>query len=169
MAVALLVGGCGTGQPQPSGDVPSSEPVRTTAEDGEWRLSISAPRSVWRAGEHIAVTAELHWIGAGEGMTYYAAGAGPIVFDVVEPGGRLVEGIRTGDCAVHEIRANEPFATVLMKSNAFEPGDPNATHPQLRVPAGRWELRADVELYMPPAWCTGRLVRMEAAIVLDVR
>ncbi|MFN0148194.1 MAG: LuxR C-terminal-related transcriptional regulator [Dehalococcoidia bacterium] len=77
--------------PPPVAIAPSAED-----RDDNFALLLEAGQPKWAAGEPITVQATLRYVGPGAGMTYYASGGGPIVFDLREVGGtRVFDGAAT--------------------------------------------------------------------------
>jgi hypothetical protein len=81
---------------------------------------------------------------------------------------------RTLDCAPFSITAADPLRVSYKKSGGWDPGEANEPfyraffeEPDLRLPAGLWEMTAEAKLVLPPA-CDGRAVELSASLTLRV-
>ena len=158
LVTTALVGACSrTGGP--ASDVPSAAPATAYADahDDRFELVLESTKVRWSAGEPIHLRATLRYIGSETGVDYAASGGGPIAFSLREIGGtRVVDYVRTADCRPYTIATDEPLVVPYQKSGGFSPGEPNEAFlrafladPVLSLPAGSWEVTADMELYVP--------------------
>ena len=172
LVVACLVMGCGT--PLPDGSTGPAT-INAVTRDRDFLLVLRTSRSSWVAGEPIEVFAILRYAG-GQRTEYWSSGGGPIAFGLQELGGsRHMDAIRDADCRRFEMTAADPLTMAYRKSGGFDPGDENEAFyrsffddPVFRLPAGRWEVTADVDLYLPPGCGEGREVKLSTSLTLRV-
>ena len=146
LSMAAMLVACGPAAPhvyQPSG---SPQPL---VRAGEFTLEISSPRDTWSAGEPIEVIATLTYLGASSDIIY---GPEP---DPLSLGEREIGGTRDMPASLTYYGGSvqigpEPLVVEYRKSGGWSPGDdPNEAFyeqffadPELRLPAGRWEVSA---------------------------
>jgi hypothetical protein len=145
LLMAAMLVAC-AGPTEPAVYEPSRSP-RPLVRAGDFMLEISSPRESWAAGEPIAVTATLTYLGDAT-TTIYGPEPHPLSFGVREIGGtREMAAFLTYEGGVVRI-GPEPLVVEYRKSGGWSPGDdPNEAFyerffadPELRLPAGRWEI-----------------------------
>ena len=143
--------------------------------DGDFRLTISAPRTVWRTDEVIELGATLEYFGTPRETTLRGSGSGPVVFSLVElTGERRMGAAYTSDCATHVIGVDDPIVTPYQKSGGYSADEPDAAFweaffadPELHLPPGQWRVTAEA-LFDDGPDCTANPVQLSASIVLTI-
>lgn len=180
IAVAAVIGvSIGANNPFIGGPPPSPSPdqlaVSESVTDGNFQLTISAPRATWSSDEAIDVEATLKLIGPNTEATLWGSGSGPIGFSVVEVGGdRRMDAAWQADCSPHAITADAPITVPFAKSGGYSADDPNAAFyeaffadPELRLPAGEWQVSA-VALFDAGDTCTATPIEMSVSLTLTI-
>lgn len=141
---------------------------------GDFVLTIRADQPTVVAGERIDVASQLGYQGDADGVVL--SGSGTIIaFAIRQLDGPLATEIeRTADCARYELLRGEPISRSFSRSGGWSRDDPHADFyedwfrdPELRLPAGRWEIIAESEFTQSPD-CAGQPVRLRASIVMTV-
>ncbi|CAN5631786.1 hypothetical protein BH23CHL7_BH23CHL7_15090 [soil metagenome] len=158
----------------PSTSGPVGTPPSSTVQSGDFTLTISADKARYTSGEPIGVMARLAYDGDGDKVTL--SGSGMILaFSARQLDGELaMAGVRTADCAHHELRRDEPIERPFTKSGGWSRDDPNADFydqwfrdPVFSLPAGRWEVMVTAEFVVGEG-CAGEDVSMLASVVVTV-
>jgi hypothetical protein len=130
---------------------PPTPPV-ATARQGDFTLTITAPRADYGAGDVIDVHAEVRYDGTADTMT--VSGETPLVAFGIEQQGGAIQQLSVGDanrrrCTPYELRKGVPLTVGYTKSGGWGAEDPNAdfylayfNDPELRLPAGTWRVFA---------------------------
>jgi hypothetical protein len=177
LTVAAVLAACGGEIDHPtSAPTAAPETARAEAQDRDFVLVLESASERWLASDDIEVSATLTYVGEGTGTDYWASGQGPIAFGVREIGGtREMGAVRTMDCVPYQIAADHPLTVPYRKSGGIDPGEPNEpfyqsffADPAFQLPAGRWEITADLALVLSPGCGEGREVRLQAALTIVV-
>jgi hypothetical protein len=169
--VALVAIGCGS--PPPSTEEPV-HPLQAPAEDGEFRLVVTADTDRYVAGAPISVATELSYLGLRPAVRLVGSGSGLVQVSLLQLDGPLrIDAASTADCANHKIAPGAPIARPYAKSGGWSGEDPNAgfyqaffADPVLRLPRGTWRVVARAEFYVDD--CPGPAHKLEAAVELVV-
>lgn len=129
---------------------PGPLPVEVTDSDAEFRLTIIAPRTIYRSDEPIEVRATLTYIGPAAVAEVAGSGSGVVGFRLEDLEGPLdQEPISTSDCVPHHFARGVALQVPFQKSGGWSADDANAAFwkaffddPVLRLPAGRWRITA---------------------------
>jgi hypothetical protein len=132
------------------------------------------PHLDWKATDTITGTAILSFAGSAP-TTIYGSGGGVIVFSYDEVGGnRHVNWVMTADCGPHPLDPATPITAELSKSGAVGGNEPDAdflrsflADPQIRLPAGTWDITAVAVLY-EGAGCSGGEHTMKVPVRITV-
>lgn len=147
--VLVLVGGLVLrDQPPITGP---GDPVGATAEDANFRLSLTTPRAQYGPEDAIEPVASVTYLGPQAVETMFHA-AYPIGFQIKEVGGeRSMGGGMRGPCLQTELAKGE--AAVVRFGKAGTPDDPKGgfdlvwyTDPILRLPEGTWQIIAYLDV-----------------------
>ncbi|MBA3779528.1 MAG: hypothetical protein H0X16_09575 [Chloroflexi bacterium] len=123
------------------------------AIDGDFILTLTAGRTRYGANEPIEISATLEYTGSRNRVEIWGSGSGVVHFSLDEvEGNRDMRGAYRTSCQAYELRRNVPVSVPFSKSGGFSAGDPQANFwrqyledPALRLPAGRWDIRAAAE------------------------
>lgn len=171
-ALAVLVLGCG--QTVPVSPEAVTGPIRASAADQGFRLTATLPADRFAAGQAIDVATELVYEGPNVGASIWSSGSGPVFFALEQLDGPLeMGGGMNLDCSEHELRRGVPLRPPFSKSGGFTAEDPNAefyrrfyVDPALRLPAGRWRVKAIVSGLLAP--CDANAPSLEFDVALDI-
>lgn len=148
-ALVLLTAGC-------------NSPV---SRSGDYELTFTTGKAAYAAGEPIDATARLAYSGVRDHMTLGTLLGGPIGFGLRQIDGPIhIEPGFMAMCDTTELAPGQPLVQQFRFSGGWSNGDPNAAFyrsmsedPQLRLPAGRWELFATVDGGPSGADCEGQI------------
>ena len=147
LAVALGLAACGPGTTTPADVTP--DPRTATALDGRFELRFTVDRTTLRTGDDISGTAEL-WLKAG-GSGALSGSSDLFSFEFMEIGGqnRAVAPVVSTDCSPHQVGADRPLTSPILKSGGVADGNANAEFvrqflegPEIHLPAGTWDITA---------------------------
>lgn len=118
------------------------------ANDGPFKLELVLPRVDWKADEPMTGTAILSY--GGPNLTEIFGSGTLIGFRYSQiDGSHRVEPVSTADCRHYEISPATPMNAPLSKSGGFSPDQPDfeflrsfLTSPDVRLPAGTWDVSA---------------------------
>jgi hypothetical protein len=187
-AIVVVLGACGAA-PSPTGSAlasatplapeaseASGQPVVLEGRDAGFALSLRIGSDAVDAGAPIDVAATLTWEGANRQAAIWGSGGGPVSFGIEQIDGDIrMDAVMTADCAQHEYTRGVPVAIPFRKSGGFPDDDPNAdfyrvffADPVLRLPAGRWRVRATASGYLVPCEMDAPMVTipLEAEILV---
>jgi hypothetical protein len=168
----------GPGSPTPGGPLPSpsdGDVVSASVVDGDYQLTISAPKATWGTDEAIEVEATLKYLGADESVELWGSGGGLIGFGLDEVAGNYdMSPAFNADCAMHTISASEPITSPFVKSGGYSPDDPGAAYweaffadPELHLSQGEWVVSASAS-FDAGETCTANPTYMAVEINLTV-
>jgi hypothetical protein len=191
LAIVVVVAACGqapapTGsRPAPSApstplaldpSEPGGQPIVVEGRDAGFALTLRIGSDAVDAGAPIDVAAVLAWEGADQRASIWGSGGGPVSFGLEQVDGDIrIDAVMTADCAQHEYTRGVPVAIPFRKSGGFPDDDPNAdfyraffADPVLRLPAGRWRVRATASGYLVPCEMDAPMVTipLEAEILV---
>lgn len=144
------------------------------AVDGDFELTITTNRTMYRETEVIEATASLVYRGSADQIQIFDSGH-PIGFGIeqvggtlaIEPGGRL-------PCRTQTLTRGKPMAVPFLKSGAFPAEDPDIrfkaayfANPQLQLPAGNWRIYAVASF--SEGQCGGTEHSIEAGVTVEVQ
>lgn len=165
LGAVLAVAAC-AGNASPNTFVPVAP--SDTARDATFALTMTLERSIYRAGQPIAVLTTYTYLGPKAGERVFHA-ASPVGFRIEEIGGRRgMEGGMDMPCLSTDVVAGQPVAVAFAKSGAIsdEPGVGfDLAWYQDRVlslPAGRWRISARFDAYLGD--CGGEAHDLEVSI-----
>ena len=121
--------------------------VSASARNGDFVLTLSSPRSTWTTEDAIEITATLSYDGD-ETEVEIGGGGGPVVFSLVqlEGGDAVLGGGQDLPCLRYPLGPDEPLVWPFQKAGGIDDEPPFdrafLDDPQLRLPPGRWEVRA---------------------------
>lgn len=131
-----------------TGDATSSPVAGVMAQDrnGDLVLTLASPRSVWQLDEAIEITASLSYLGNQPSVSI-GGGGGPVVFSLrqIQGGNAEMGGGQDLPCLPYPLGPETPLVWPFSKSGAIEAAPFNRAFfedPVLRLPPGRWEVRA---------------------------
>ena len=172
-AVMLAVFVIGQFPGRPTGDAtPRPSPVdgiSASARNGDFLFTLFSPRSTWTTEDAIEITATLSYDGA-QPAVEIGGGGGPVVFSLLqlEGGDAVLGGGQDLPCLRYSLGPNSPLVWPFQKAGGIndEPPFDGAffEDPQLRLPPGRWEVRAFLEYGVGD--CSDLV--LEVSIILDV-
>jgi hypothetical protein len=166
LVLLLVTAGCGA--------APVPLPVEVTDVDAGFRLTISAPRTLYRSDEPIDIGATLTYIGPEAVGQVTGSGSGVVHFRLEDLDGPLdMAPVITSDCARHRFDRGVPQQVPFQKSGGWSADDPNAAFwkaffedPVLRLQPGRWRVIAEASFVVPD--CGGEQQLLEAPLELVV-
>jgi hypothetical protein len=170
MAAALVVA-CSS---EPS---PDASPPRVVAQDKGFVLVMAVPTDHFAEGQAIDVRTSLTWTGPAPTATIWASGMGPVGFVYEELTGRhrSLGGVMTADCAQHLYDRGVVTSIPLNKNVGWSEDDPDtaflrefARDPQLRLPAGRWRITAQVDGLLAPCDADAPALKLQAVLEIGV-
>ena len=170
--VALAVVGCGPSTTTPADVTPDPRTAITPA--GRFEVRFTVDRTTLRTGDNIAGTAEL-WLKAG-GSGLLSGSSDLFAFEFVEVGGqnRAVAPVVSSDCSPHQVGADQPLTSPIVKSGAVVDGNPQAAFvrqflegPEIHLPAGTWDITA-VAGFVDGRSCSGLPYAIRATIRVTV-
>ena len=169
---SLLLAACG------SSSAPTPMPAQigsSTRHDG-MRLTLTLPVESAKAGEPIAFTTTVEYLGPEPSIQFDAAGG-----ELVGHGIRAFDGITYGpwsfnlDCTQYELKRGEVQEMPLFLATSVSHDDPNGAiitsawqDGQLRLPAGLWAIDAAMRYYPEPD-CDGPERWIGATVFVTVR
>lgn len=168
------------GRPLPAESVAAqvvrASPVGTVTQ-AEFTLTLAAGRPTYVAGELITdIEAVLSFTGP-EPTVEVAGVESPVqAFETRQLDGPLSPGAGWNEpCVRHTLIRDRPLIVPYQKSGGFSDDDPYAdfmraffADPELRLPAGTWEIKAYAHFDVGGVDCRGRPIRLEASIVIRV-
>jgi hypothetical protein len=128
----------------------TAPPVSSQTTEGDFRLELRVSQDRYRAGQPIVADATLSYLGDAETLRLWGSGMGVVFTTVRQLDGDIDPGLAmTTDCVAHEIGPDAPIHRPFDKSGSYGQDDPNLEFyeayfrdPLLRLPPGRWEIRA---------------------------
>ncbi len=171
-AVALLAAACGPGSTTPADVTP--DPQTATALAGRFEVRFTVNRTTLRTGDTISGTAEL-WLKAG-GSGVLSGSSDLFGFEFVEVGGqnRAVLPVVSSDCSPHQVGADRPLTSPIVKSGGVPDGNANADFvrrflegPDIHLPAGTWDISA-VAGFVDGRACSGMGHAIRATVRVTV-
>jgi hypothetical protein len=151
-------------------------PVNGEDADQEFRLTISADQSHYRAGQLMDVSATLTYVGPNAGTVVGGSGTGLVGFALErkEDPALRIEPAGTSDCRQYRMVRGVAVAHPFMKTGGFADEDPLAAFyrayfasPELRLPAGTWTISA-VAKFLGSATCDGPEHALSASVTVIV-
>lgn len=152
---------------------PVSTPAAVTAEaqNGLFKLDFVLDSATWPANKPITGSSKLERIGEGE----FISGCGPLSFSFSEVGGsRHMEPEWPGCCKPYDLSQGDAITSPLTKSGATSRHDPDFEFwraffegPDIRLPAGTWEITAVTSFNNGPD-CSGSGQNLSASLVVTV-
>ncbi len=145
--LVLLVAACGPGTTTAADVTP--DPQTATAIAGRFEVRFTVDRTTLRTGDNVSGTAEL-WLKAG-GSGMLSGSSDLFSFEFVEVGGqnRVVLPVVSSDCSPHQVGADRPLTSPIMKSGGVPDGNANADFvrqflagPEIHLPTGTWDITA---------------------------
>ena len=171
LTLALLLSAC-------SGSA-SAEPTRVSDVDrqGPFSLALTVERAEYEADEAIAVFATLAYGGPKASAALSGSGRGPIIFMIEQTDGPFDPGSSfTHDCVLHVLERDNPLVLALQKSGGWLSDDPRAAFwrawhadPELRLPAGHFELTAFADLIVGRGCDGEERLDLRASVEITVR
>jgi hypothetical protein len=124
--------------------------VTDTADDGTFRLTMTADRGSYVAGEAIGITASLTYLGPDATIDAMGTGSGIVTLGVQRDGDRMIGGSGGRlSCVSRPMVKDKTIDLVPAKIAGFAADDPDAdfirayaTDPLLHLPSGTWHLHA---------------------------
>lgn len=159
-----------------SGPPAAAGVVVDAAERDGFRLELVVDASRFAPNEPISADASLTEMGS---KSVTVSGTAVVWFSLVERDGtRSVQnaGASRLVCAKYTLQPGVPVTFPFAKTGSWSPGDPNAdffssffADPQLRLPAGRWEIEAFTSFAIGPSYTrTGTIdLATRVAIVVE--
>ena len=147
LAMGAMAIGCGPSTTTPADVTP--DPRTVSALDGRFEVRFTVDRTTLRTGDTISGRAEL-WLKAG-GSGALSGSSDIFGFEFVEVGGqnRAVAPVLSGDCSPHQVGADAPLTSPIVKSGNVIEGNANAEFtkqflegPEVHLPAGTWDITA---------------------------
>ncbi len=147
----LVLTGCTAGTP-PASTAVSVSSATTTVEP--YQLSFVLQQATFAERDIVDGLASLVATDGGDHEVCGAIG-GLFAFSYLEVGGtRRMDAARDYGAAPYTVASDPPMTSHLRKSGGWTPDDPNAAFyqqwvddPELRLPAGTWEITAWVQLF----------------------
>src|SRR5690606_39834441 len=148
------------------------DPVTDEDADASFRLTLEADQERYRAGQAIAVTATLTYLGPADAIVARgSSNPGLIGFSVEsdDPDIRISPAFTT-DCGPHEMTRDVAVQYLIATSGGFSPDEPLAplyeayfASEELRLPAGTWTIAAGGGCDVRP-WGRGGLRQLRATV-----
>jgi hypothetical protein len=166
--LGLAVAGCGSGSTTPADVTP--DPQTVNAVDGRFEVRFTIDRTTLRPGDNITGSAEL-WLKAG-GSGVLSGSSDLFGFEFVEVGGqqRAVAPVLSADCSPHQLGADDPLSSPIMKSGGVVDGNANAAFvsqflegTEIHLPPGQWDITA-IAGFFDGRSCTGLQHRIRATV-----
>ena len=170
--IALVAAGCGTANTTAADVTP--DPRTATALDGRFEVRFTVDRTTLRPGDNITGRAEL-WLKAG-GSGVLSGSSDLFGFEFVEVGGqqRAVAPVLSTDCSPHQVGADDPLTSPIVKSGGVVDGNPNAAFvrqflegAEIHLPAGQWDITA-VAGFVDGRACSGLHHAIRATVRVTV-
>jgi hypothetical protein len=170
--IATAAGACGSGNTTPPDVTP--DPQTVTALDGRFEVRFSVDRTTLRPGDDITGTAEL-WLKAG-GSGALSGSSDLFGFEFMEVGGqqRAVAPALSSDCSPHQLGADHPLSSPIVKSGGVVDGSANADFvrqflegPDIHLPPGQWDITA-IAGFIDGRSCSGLPHRIRATVRVTV-
>ena len=170
--IALAASGCGSGNSTPADVTP--DPRTVTAIDGRFEVRFTVNRTTLRPGDNITGTAEL-WLKAG-GSGLLSGSSDLFGFEFMEVGGqqRAIAPALSDDCSPHQVGADDPLSSPIVKSGGVVDGNANADFvkqflegPEVHLPPGQWDITA-IAGFIEGRSCAGLPHRIRATVRVTV-
>jgi hypothetical protein len=153
--------------PSPSGA--SNGPTIDQADDGTFRLELSAPHGTYGPDDPIEPAATITYLGP-DATTIASHAASPVGFRIEEIGGdRGMGGGMDQPCLSTPLTRGVPLAVPFVKAGTPDRGGfdiPWYQDPVLRLPVGTWRIVADLDVFL--GGCGGSRHQVSVAIVVTV-
>jgi hypothetical protein len=172
LAMLAVVAACGPGTTSPADVTP--DPQTVTAVDGRFEVRFTVDRTTLRTGDTIAGEAEL-WLKAG-GSGVLSGSSDLFSFEFVEVGGqnRVVVPVVSSDCSPHQVGADRPLTSPIVKSGGVPAGNANAEFvrqflegSEIHLPTGTWDITA-VAGFVDGRACSGLPHTIRATVRVTV-
>jgi hypothetical protein len=159
-----------------TGPLVEGAPVQAAGADRQFRLTISANQSHYRAGQPIDVSATLTYLGPNAGIMVGGSGSGLVGFALErkEDPALRIEPAGTSDCRQYRMVRAVAVVHPFMKTGGFADEDPLAgfyrayfASPELRLPAGTWTITA-LANFLGSADCDGPEHALNASVTVVV-
>ena len=172
MALCLIVAACGSAAGSPSASVVPG--VRAAQLQAPYVVTLDLSRDTWKAGEPITGAATLSLVQSA-GVDLGGSGGGLLFFEYTEVNGtRHVEPAMTDDCRAYRLEGGTPMTAALSHSGGFYPEQPDfefnrafLTAPDVRLPAGDWEISA-VASFVEGKDCSGASRTIKSTVTVHV-
>jgi len=170
--MALAASGCGGGSTTPVNVTP--DPQTVSALDGRFELRFRVDRTTLRVADNITGTAEL-WLNAGDSGAL-SGSSDLFAFEFMEVGGqqRAVAPVLSTDCSPHQLGADDPLSSPIVKSGGVIDGNANAAFvrqflegTELHLPPGKWDITA-IAGFVDGRACSGLPHRIRATVRVTV-
>ena len=170
--IAVIAAACGPGTTTPAGVTP--DPRTAFAPAGRFEVRFTVDRTTLRTGDNISGTAEL-WLKAG-GSGVLSGSSDLFAFEFMEVGGqqRAVAPVVSADCSPHQVGADQPLTSPIVKSGAVVDGNANAEFvrqflegTEIHLPAGTWDITA-VAGFVDGRSCSGLPYAIRATVRVTV-
>ena len=145
-----------------------------TVLDGRFEVRFTVDRTTLRPGDNITGKAEL-WLKAG-GTGALSGSSDLFSFEFMEVGGkqRAIAPILSADCSPHQVGADDPLESPIVKTGAVVDGTPNAEFvrqfldgSEIHLPAGTWDITA-VAGFVDGRSCSGLRHAIRATVRVHV-
>jgi len=172
LAIGAIASACGPSTTTPANVTP--DPQTVTVPDGRFEVRFTVDRTTLRTGDSISGTAEL-WLKAG-GSGVLSGSSDLFGFEFVEVGGqqRAVAPVLSGDCSPHQVGAESPLRSPIVKSGGVVDGSANAEFvrqfldgTEIHLPPGQWDITA-VAGFVDGRACSGLAHQIRATVRVTV-
>lgn len=172
LALIAIVGACGPGTTTQADVTP--DPQTVTVPGGRFEVRFTVDRTRLRTGDNIAGSAEL-WLKAG-GSGVLSGSSDLFAFEFAEVGGqnRVVVPLVSGDCSPHQVGADRPLTSPIVKSGGVADGNANSEFVRqflegtdIHLPAGTWDISA-VAGFVDGRACSGLPHSIRATVRVTV-
>ena len=141
----------------------TAPPVSSEARNGDFLIELRVEQDRYRAGQPILADAWLTYTGPDDTVTVSGSGTGILFTTLRQVDGPIDPGFgMTSDCMPYELKRNAPLHVPFSKSGAYSGDDPLASFYDaylrdalLRLPPGRYEVRATAQFLLGGEGCVG--------------
>ena len=166
-----------TPTPTPTPTTTPPPPTSPSDTSGDYRMTITSPRTVYSSGEAIDVQAALSYSGEQQSVALSGSGSGLIAFGIKQLDGTLEQdGLWTADCKLggYTVSRDQPMVVPYIKGGGFDSSGPDAAfwqsyfaEPLLQLPPGHWQISAYAE-FDEGQGCSANPIRLTASVDIDV-
>lgn len=156
-----------TPTPEPT---PTIDPIAAVSDDGVFRLEIITPTSVVAAGDPIAITTFLTYVGPLP-VVQYGHGDPAVSFTIAQlDGTEQMTGLVADVCQVDRQTRGDRIPVAFVKAGEVRGIFDEAWYRDrtLRLPAGTWQIVAALEAYIPECALDADIHRNRAGVTVTV-